>query len=297
MVFEGTNAQGNDLLTQVTAWLTSESSVESAVLFGSSVTSDRGADNGHDPFDLDLHLISTRPVCLERVDWTVALPQQEFCFQATRPATGGVRKTTVIFRLGQIDLVIVPFRTAWVARLMLRSKLYRRSRSATVGLNEMATCLRTGYYFLKGAHRWQSFYARVHHEMSGVRISNIEATQLANSAIIDYIWILKKVENGELIAAQHALHRQLSETNLRLYREHRLRRKLPLPSFGLGRRVESAAPQKYIDFLKLNSRLDRDELIRAANNAMAGLRDLMADIDPSWKLPSFLGNHFTEAIF
>lgn len=274
-------------LEAITAWLAREPAVASAVLFGSSASADAPVSAGASS-DFDLHVISDEPSALEKIDWPRALPEVDFVFQSVRPATGGVRKVTALFTSGQIDLVIVPRRLARKCALLIWTGGYVRSPAITVGLNEMATCINTGYRFLKGEDAWGRFYARVAQQMPGVRVGDPELGGIADSAVIDCLWVRQKLSRGELIAAQHVLHRQISEANLRLYRELRLRRGLSLRSFGLGRRVETTGTPEDIRRLSVNARLDRSELADALTHALQTLQWLMAELVPAWSMPEKL---------
>jgi hypothetical protein len=109
---------------------------------------------------------------------------------------------------------------------------------------------------------------------------------MAGVFLAEYLWVRQKLNRGELIAAQHVLHRSLSETNLRLYRELRLRRNLPVPSFGLGRRVEQLALPAEAERLRLSARLDAAELGPATEHALRTLQFLMKELAPEWTLPA-----------
>jgi hypothetical protein len=278
---------GASFSSRVETWLQHEAQVQSAVLFGSSAR--LSAAPAVREADLDLHLISSRPRALEALDWKAALPADDFLFRAVRPATGGVRKITVLYAAGQMDLVVVPRASARLGFWLLRSGLHRRHRGAMIALNEMATCLHTGYRFLKGEAQWGGFYAGVAATMRGVRFDDAELEQMADALVVDYLWVLAKVRRGEWVAAQHVLHRQISETNLKLYRELRLRRGEPLPSFGLGRRLETLAAPAEVEALRIDAGLSREALEAAANKAAATCRGLMQQlVGARWRWPATL---------
>lgn len=266
-------------------WVQAEERIESAVLFGSSATRVAGQPAVNAVSDFDLHIISAQPAELEATDWRTVPGSAGFVFRTVRPATGGVRKMTVIFESGQIDLVIVPERQMQAACWAVRLGWHRRSAKLAVALNEMATCLHSGYRFVKGERRWGGWYARVANEMPGVRLSPGEIRRLADNALTDALWILQKLGNAELIAAQHLLHRSLVETNLRLIRETRLRRGDPLRSFGLGRRIETWATAEELTWVRTSARLEQGELTGACRAALTGLRRLMAQLEPTWAIP------------
>src|SRR4051794_29886969 len=117
MVHRLTMSQPTDLLPSVTAWLESTPSIKFAVLFGSSarnLEASRATDRWS---DLDLHIVTSDPCGVENVNWATALPGKVFCLKVVRPATGGVRKLTVLFNNGQLDLVLIPARQLYLAKL------------------------------------------------------------------------------------------------------------------------------------------------------------------------------------
>ncbi|HWA11345.1 MAG TPA: hypothetical protein VG838_18040 [Opitutaceae bacterium] len=283
-----------DLLTEITGWFAQEPRVASAVLFGSSARRpEGGAAAGR--ADLDLHVVARAPAELERVDWARALPGQRFCHQAVRAATGGVRKVTVLFAAGEIDLVLVPLGRFRLGRWAVRCGLHRGNPGLRGALNEVATCLHSGYRFLKGEKEWGDFYGFVAREMPGVRLGDAEARALADVFLCDLLWVLQKSGRGELSAAQHLLHRSLAEANFRFMRELRLRRGEPLLSFGLGRRVEAILSPQELPWVQVSARLDAGELRRAAGTAFAGMQALMAQLVPRWRVPDGIGPLLKDA--
>jgi hypothetical protein len=123
-------------------------------------------------------------------------------------------------------------------------------------------------------------------EMSGVRLADPELCALADVFLCELLWVMQKLERGELAAAQHQLHRALAETNFRLVRELRLRRNLPLPSFGLGRRVETLLRPHELAWVAISARREAADLAAAACRARDGLVSLMKELVPSWSVPA-----------
>lgn len=258
------------------------------VLFGSSATQSVDAETS-EWSDFDLHVVAGDPRALESVAWEKELPYDGFRHRIARPATGGVRKVTVVYTDAQFDLVVVPAVSLWMGDLALQVGLHRDLRSLRVALNEMATCLHTGYRFLKGADRWDATYERIA-KLNGVRLSDQEIAGMAEVFLCDLLWVLQKLARGERVAAQHALHTKLVDVNLRLWRELRLRRKQPLPSFGLGRRIETLASEEEREWLAVSARATTEELAFAAWKTYDGLRALMRQIVPTWTEPAAMAN-------
>jgi hypothetical protein len=277
-------------------WIGENSKIKSAVLFGSSVSLlDGGSKVCSSSSDVDLHLVVSDSLAFDRVPFGLIFPNEGECFQAIRPATGGVRKLTLVFSTGEIDMVLVPVCTMRMAVVALSIGLYPKVPGVRLALNEMATCLHSGYRFLKGGPPWEKFYRRVS-ALPGVRLGNKEVTSLGNSAVCDVLWVLQKVAGGELIAAQHVLHSRVSDTNLKLWRELQLRNARQLPTFGLGRRVEAAADETYRRLLSVNAELDVCSLSSSTLKAFNGLTELMGELVPSWRVPDVIRSRIAGCV-
>lgn len=278
------------LLEAARDWIGREPAIQSAVLFGSSAHAD-AAGAGPDAWsDLDLHIITSRPAALEAVDWPAVLPRQHYQGQAVRAATGGVRKATVLFAQGQLDLVIVPRRVMRLARWGWRLGWHRRHARLRDALNEIHTCLHHGYSHLKGEETWGSFYAAIKRDFPGVRLDDAAVRALAELALIEQHWVRQKLARGELIAAQHRLHTALADINLRLLRELRLRRRQALPSFGPGRHAERLLTAEELSWVRVDARCGAEELSAAADRALRGLTALMHELLPAWPAPPLLAS-------
>ncbi len=275
------------LFRAVNRWLLECQTIKSAVLFGSSARSHSELAPADHWSDIDLHVVSNQPNELEDIDWPRAVPDCSFCFQVARAATGGTRKVTAVFSAGQIDMVIVSSMALRLGVTALKYGLNRKFRFIDVALNEMATCLHTGYRFLKGKERWGHIYARVA-GLSGIRLSDDQLTSMADVALCELMWVIQKLDRGELVTAQHAIHLKLIDTNLRLWREFRLRRRLPVPSFGLGRRLEQLESPIDKKSVSISATLTPDGLQNAATQCYNGLKTIMRELVPAWHVPPMI---------
>jgi hypothetical protein len=284
----------SSLLEQTRNWLERTPNVHSAVLFGSSASLlESGMTLSSSSSDLDLHLIVSNPSSIEQLDWESDFGEKSFVFQASRPASGGVRKLTAILSSGQIDLILVPYPMMCVAALGLQLGLYRKYKRLRCALNEMATCIHPSYRFLKGQKQWEPFYRQVS-GLPGVRLCDEEIRCMADVSICDLLWVVQKVDAAELIAAQHVLHSRISDTNLRLWRELRRRTGCPSTPFGLGRRVESLGTESERNLLSISALLNAADLRSAAVKAFRSLQELMTQLQPSWRVPPFLHGRLTK---
>jgi hypothetical protein len=162
--------------------------------------------------------------------------------------------------------------------------LHRRPGVLADALNIMSTIMSGGYRFLKGEQKWGSFYRRVVAEMPGVRFSDVEVVRLAESFLCDLLWVVQKLERGELVAAQRSIHRSLLETNVILLHELRLRK--GVPTFQQARRLEILLDKAELETVQVSARLEKDDLRIAAWRAFEGLRAVMRELLPEWEVPS-----------
>jgi predicted nucleotidyltransferase len=277
------NPAQSDLLASLEDWVKSERMVKAAVLFGSQARP-RGMAAADQWSDIDLHLVAHTPARLERVDWSRTLPNQLLLHQVVRPATGGVRKVTALFAGGEADFVLVPAMKFRLAGLAVALGLHHRIGFLRDALNSLATIMGGGYRFLKGEKAWGSTYARIVGELPGFRVSDAEACRLADVSLCDLLWVLQKLERGELVAAQRILHRAVLETNLVLLHEARTRRRET--TFQQARRVESLLTPAELGRVQVDAGLQREALQRAAWRTYEGLQGLMTELVPAWRVAS-----------
>lgn len=276
------------MLHKIRAWIKRRDDIVSAVVFGSNARR-RGILGKPDRWsDIDLHVVTVDVAALTKVDWGAAFPQNQLCLCVARPASGGVQKVTAVFETFQIDLVLVPEKQLTIVEQAISNAVYPRDAGLTAALNEMATCLHSGFHFIKGEGRWGDFYRTVY-KLPGVRIDDALVRTLADSFLCDLLWILQKLERGELIAAQHSLHTKLVDTNLRLWRETELRRGTPIISFGLGRRLEEMHLESTVKMLRVSANASYGDLHRAAAKALETLINLTRELLPEWRIGPNMG--------
>ena len=272
------------VLSAFKRWLPGCADIPSAVLFG-SLAREAGHPAVADQWsDVDLHLIVKSRRSVENIAWKSVFDDLNLEISAVRAATGQARKVTLVFAEGEADLVLIPQSHMRIARIGMRLGLHRRNGPLADALNAMATIMGGGYRFLKGECQWAPFYHRVVTEMPGVRIDDREARRLADVFLCDLLWVLKKNQRGEGVAALRVLHRSLIETNIILLHELRLRRRQP--TFQQARRVEKLLRPDERNAVAVSARLETDDLRRAAFSALAGLQFVMQRLVPAWEIPS-----------
>jgi hypothetical protein len=271
------------LFSRVEAWICRDPNVVSAALFGS-----RARSPGHTAAwdrwsDIDLHLIASKPGRVELVDWAVQFADFGYVTHTTRPATGGVRKITIIFTEGEIDLILVPVRYMQIAQLACSVGWHKRISLVREPLDTLATILSGGYRFLKGEAQWGRFYHRIATEMNGFRIADSAAENIANGFLCDLIWVRQKILRGEEIAVQRMIHRSLIEANVLLLHELRLRK--GLSTFQQGRRIEQLASEREVEFLRWRGDLSVSGVYEGTERLLAGVVALMGELVPHWSVP------------
>jgi hypothetical protein len=219
--------------------------------------------------------------------WTRGLKGLDLAAYVARTSRiGGVPKVNAVFSHSEADFVIIPARKFSLLKFAARFGLHRRSTSVRRSLQELALIVRPGWRFLKGARDWEPLYRRAVADLPDPRLGDEELRQLADGFACDYVGIVRKIERGELAAAQRLLHRDLAEANFRLTHELRLRR--DQRSFPEARRIERVASPSELAAVTVDSRLDATSLTAAVQKAAETCRNLMSDlVGARWHWPNF----------
>ena len=226
------------------AWAATEPAVSGLVLIGSR---QRGAGDAvwraDAQSDWDFQIITSRPGTFERPEWTRGLGgirDPGLC--APRSARiGGVPKVNLLYEGGEADFVVIPAKVIRRVRFLtgLAGPPSQRAGPARRQLQDLAVVIRPGWRFLKDTGQWDRFYRRAVAEVPDPRVGDELARQLAEGFVCDYVWTIRKIDRGELRAAQRMAHRELAETNFRLLHELKLRR--GERTFPEARRLERIA--------------------------------------------------------
>lgn len=274
-----------NLAERIEAWARGEASVEAVVLIGSQARAPEDEVWRPDPqSDWDFQIITSRPELLANAAWTAGLGVTLRTYAVRRAAIGGVPKVAALFEGAEADFVVIPASSLRLARWLVGLGVHRRSERLRRGLQDLAVVVRPGWRFLKGAEAWEPFYRRVVTEIADPRLGDDEIRGLADAFVCDVVWTRRKIERGELIAAQRMLHRSLAETNLRLLHELRLRR--GERTFPEGRRAERILPESERARIAVTARLDAAELAAELARCAAACRDLTsALVGAAWRWP------------
>jgi hypothetical protein len=266
-------------------WARDEAAISGLVMIGSQVREAAAAGAADAHSDFDFQVITTRPGAFEDVDWWRQTGLGRPIAQVIRGGRlGSARKATVLFPEGEIDLVVLPAtrmrRLGWLARL----RLLRFFPAASQGLVDLATVLRGGYRVIKGEATWGALYRRAAQEVPPIRLSDEQVRTLADGFVCDYVSTRRKIERGELIAAQRWLHLQLVETNFKLL--HELRQRAGQPSFPDARRIEFLLEDGLRDAVSVEVGLEQASLSRALEKSAGTCRLLVRELlGPAWQWP------------
>lgn len=215
-----------DLAENLAAWAAREASVKAVVLIGSRVRAADDAAGGADAAsDWDFHVITSQPEPFARSAWTAALGLgAPLAYVERWGVLGSSRKVSAVFAGGELDLVVLPAGRLQLAAMAMSLGLHRQLPSLHRALGDLAIVIRPGYRFLHGAGAWAPFYARVVAEVADPRLSDVDVRRLAEGFVCDFVWLQRKLDRGELVAARRMLHRGLAEVNFQLAHELKLRR-------------------------------------------------------------------------
>ncbi|MBI5771034.1 MAG: hypothetical protein HZA93_24875 [Verrucomicrobia bacterium] len=265
-------------------WAAAEAAVRALVLIGSRVHQGQAAAFAADEFsDWDFQIVTAAPGLFSDRRWTGALGLGEpLAYVARTGRLGTATKVSAVFRDGELDLVILPLWRMRLVRWLMAAGLARRMAGLRIALGGMAAVLQAGHRVLVGAGEWGGFFAQVVAKFAPPRLDDTEILAMAEGFVCDYVSTRKKIERGELIAAQRWLHHQLAEVNLQLL--HELRQRRGEPTAPDGRRVE----QLNFDSrgLEIGALPVKADLRSAVERSAATLRELMAGLVPDWRWPA-----------
>lgn len=259
---------------RVVATVLASPDVSSAILFGSRAraAANSPADEGS---DVDLQIVVRTPRHWVDRHWAESvLPADAIVAWNVRDAFGGVKKVSVLLTDGELDLVFVPAHRMRWARWGLALGLHRVSAKGMRQAGDLKLLAGGGYRLLKGGPRWESFWRRVTAEVAEPRLGDAEIRNLAEGVKVDLVSIRRKLDRGELVAAQRWLHTGIAETNFKLMHELRLRR--GERSFHDARRAEAVLDQDALARITISTELTAAGIRRAAE-AAARVSEELAD--------------------
>lgn len=277
------------LAEQMTDWADHEPAVQALILIGSQVRATQDTVWRADAqSDWDFQIITSDPERFARPDWARGLELPLRTYAVRRAAISGLPKVAALFAGAEADFVVLPADRMRQARWAVALGLHRRITGLRRSLQDLAVIVRPGWQLLKGAARWQSFLEKVVAEVPDPRLSDAEVRNLAEGFVCDAVWVRRKIDRGEWLAAQRTLHRALAETNFRLLHELKLRR--GERSFPEARRAERILSESELALVSIAALPAAAALTPALEQAEATCRALVrALIGDSWRWPDDVG--------
>ncbi len=240
------------------AWATTEPSIHLLVLIGSRARAPDAVAAADAFSDWDFQIATSRPEMFDDGAWLTAPGLAPLAYVNRTGRLGSARKATVVSELGELDLVIIPVDPLRSVAQLVSAGRWADQPPARQALTDLSAVLAGGYSILKGAAEFAGLYDLVAREVSPARLDAAAVRQLAEAFVCDYVFTRRKIDRGELLAAQRWLHHHLAETNFRLRHELRLRH--GHISFPDARRLEQLGGS------------DRDKVTVAALPSAGGLR-------------------------
>jgi hypothetical protein len=186
---------------------------------------------------------------------------------------GGGIKVSLVVAGGELDIVVISAREFGMLLMLWRFGLVKRSARAVQGWRDLGLVWKGGVIVLKGASEVVKFVECVRGEVEAGGLDDEAIVQIAEGFVCDYVSTRRKLERGEIIAAQRWLHLQLGEANLALL--HELRRRGGLVSFPDGRRVESFLSPNEIRLIAVEANLDIGSMRRALYKSTRAFMELV----------------------
>ena len=267
-------------LGAISLWAHRTPGVQAAILIGSQARPQGDPVVRPDPAsDWDFQLVVRSPADFRSSRWIEELTCGLSRGYVVRKGLwqGGL-KVAATLADAEVDLLILP---AWpLRRLAWLSALgwHQREGKCRRTLQALIHHVRPSWIFLKDAGWVEPLYRRAA-ELPDPRLSDAGVRHLAAEFRADCRAILRKLDRGELRAAQRGLHLELAEANFRLQHELCLRR--GTATFEKGRRLEQLCAGEELADLTVNSACEGPALRAAVERAAAACRRLTRELLPA----------------
>ena len=266
-------------------WADKEPAVVALVQVGSRVRpvgQVGGPDSGS---DWDFQLVTSRPTIFDDRKFLERAGVGRPCAFVNREGRlGSARKITAVLSDGELDLIIIPVEQLLGLREKARGKGLEVESKVMQALSDQALVLADGFRVLKGNAEINEICDFISTGVPLPRISDTQVREIAEGFVCDFVSTIRKIERGELIAAQRWLHHYLIEADMRLLHEFLLRRgRLTFPD---ARRMESVLDVKECEAFSISTSLTDVGLHAAAGKAANTLQELVDSlVGKSWHWP------------
>ena len=269
---------GSHLAGAVALWAHRTPAVRAAILIGSRARPEGDPVVRPDPSsDWDFQLVAPRPALFSSARWVDDLGcGRPRAFVVRKTLWQGGLKIAVRFAEGDADFMILPAGPLRRLHWLSAAGWHRRQGGTRRSLQALIHYVRPSWHFLKDAGWVEALYRRAAADLPDPRLGDAAIRQLAAEFWCDYRWILRRLERGELRAAQRALHLELAEVNFSLRHELRLRQ--GRASFEKGRRLEQVSSPDELAALTVSAACEPCALRAAADQAAATCRQLLREL-------------------
>jgi len=238
-------------------WAHARSDIKALVQIGSRVQAMGRADTWS---DFDYQLVTSKPE--QYLDGSFANQIGRCWSVGTNRAFGNVTKVSAVYEGAlEAEFVILKHWEVVLATTALRWPQMEESwpQALCRGIEDLRGVAGSGWRLVKGGEKWKQRYGRLRPFQE--RLTRQEFDQLCGEFWSHLVWGIKKVQRGEYLAAQRAIHEILVEKTLRLLSEEALLDgNLAGPR---GRRAENWLSPTRLQAVRIVSYADRASLIAA----------------------------------
>lgn len=266
-------------------WAFRKSSVKALLMIGSRARGGGSIGSSDVGSDWDFQVVSDDVAAFRDAGWmmreNIGVP---LAYIVRMGRLGSVSKVSVVFKDGELDLVIIPASLLWLSGALSRLGIVEHFPRASVALRNLGAVWKGGVYVVKGDLCVRSVIDAVG-KMSNVgRLDDRDICALANGFICDYVSAKRKLQRGELVAAQRWLHVHLAEVNFQLL--HEWRQRVGVTSFPDARRVEVVLSKEELNLIEVSVTPNEASLSVAIEKCADSCVDLLGKLVGSqWSWP------------
>ncbi len=201
-----------------------------------------------------------------------------------RGRLGSVSKVSIVCEDGEMDLVLIPSNAFRLLRLVARCGLATFIPRAADAIRDLGVVWQGGVIVFKGSPQVERLIKLAVGSAGAARLDDEAVCAIANGFVCDYVSAKRKLQRGEILAAQRWLHVHLAEAKFQLLHELRLRR--GMVSFQDARRLEVILGYDELRLVKVEAHANKVEIGRALDRSADACAELvLALVGPKWSWP------------
>lgn len=197
---------------------------------------------------------------------------------------GSVSKVSVVLEEGELDLVIIPSFLFRLVATLCRLGVVGYFPRASIALRNLGAVWKGGVNIIKGDLYVSSFVEAMRRVANVGRLDDRDVCALANGFVCDYVSAKRKLQRGEMVAAQRWMHVHLAEVNFQLL--HEWRQRVGVATFPDARRVELVLSDKELELVKIVSSPNEASLSLALEKCADSCVELVGKlVGQEWSWP------------